>query len=259
MKCKNGLVAAVLLSAAVGSAEAQTRTIIGRVTDFYSGEPIPEGHVSVKGMSIGDNLRPDGVFVLHVPVREVTIVVSSDGYRTREVAIPIDQEAVIIALDVAGIELKQVVVSGRATGVHRRHLSTSNATVSGEDINRVPAASIEQALQGKVAGSDIQRNSGVPGGDFQVRLRGLTTILGSVSPLYILDGTILGDPSILGGTSAITGVPARVPSRIADLNPNDIASIEILKGAAASTMYGSKGANGVVIIRTRRGRGRPRE
>jgi TonB-dependent SusC/RagA subfamily outer membrane receptor len=121
----------------------------------------------------------------------------------------------------------------------------------------VPAASLEQGLQGKVPGADIQYNSGTPGGDLQLRLRGVTSILGSVAPLYVLDGTILSDASVPIGTATITGGDDFVPSRIADLNPNDIASIEILKGAAATTLYGSKGSNGVVVIKTKRGRRNP--
>ena len=241
---------ALVLAAGVGPLQAQTRTIVGRITDFRSAKPIPHGQVSVEGLAIQDLVRPDGVFVLHVPEREVTLLIEVDGYLARDVVVPVDQGVAIVALQPVGFELAEVTV----TGVDQRNLATSAERVSGADVNKVPAASLEQALQGKVPGADIQSNSGTPGGDLQLRLRGVTSILGSVAPLYVLDGVILSDASVPIGTSTITGGDDFVPSRFADLNPYDIESIEILKGAAATTLYGSKGSNGVVVIKTKRGR-----
>jgi TonB-dependent SusC/RagA subfamily outer membrane receptor len=215
-----------------------------------SAKPIPHGHVTVEGLLIEDLVRPDGVFVLHVPIREVTLLIEAEGYLARDVVVPVDQEVAIVALQPVGFELEEITV----TGVDRRHLATSAERVSGADVNRVPAASLEQALQGKVPGADVQSNSGTPGGDLQLRLRGVTSILGSVQPLYVLDGVVLSNAAVPVSTSTVTGGEDFIPSRIADLNPYDIASIEILKGAAATTLYGSKGSNGVVIIKTKRGR-----
>ncbi len=229
----------------VSVAHGQTRTVSGRVTDARSAQPIAVGEVSVQGTGIRDRLRPDGVFVLRVPLRDVTLVVRSLGYRARAITVPRYQETAFIELAPDPFELEGVVVSGRAT---------STVTLSGRDVYRVPAASLEEALQGKVAGVDIQQNSGAPAGDLQLRLRGVTTLLGAVSPLYVVDGTIVSGVSVGAGMAAVTGGQEPVPNRIVDLNPWDIESIEILKGAAAATMYGSKGSNGVVIIRTRRGR-----
>src|SRR6185503_13419742 len=120
--------------------------------------------------------------------------------------------------------------------------------------------------QGKLAGANLQFNSGAPGGGAQIRLRGISTINGQASPLFVMDGVILSNVAIGSGSNAITSaaagantIPQEDPvNRIADLNPNDIESIEVLKGASAAALYGSKAANGVVIITTKRGRaGKP--
>ncbi len=248
------LLAAIgMLGAAVSPAHAQTRMVSGRVLDAHSGRHVSVGSVSIKGATVRDRLRPDGVFVLHAPSGEVTLIVQSEGYRSRSVSVPVTQETVFVSLIPDFVELDGMTVGESGNRADR---ATSTATVRGRDIDQVPAANVKQALQGKVAGVDIQSNSGVPGGDLQLMLRGVSTLLGAVSPLYVVDGAIVSNASVADGASAVTGGQGSVPGRIADLNPNDIESIEILKGAAASAMYGSKGSNGVVIIRTKRGGGR---
>jgi TonB-dependent SusC/RagA subfamily outer membrane receptor len=250
MKYKAGLLVGILTVAAVGLLEAQTRTVIGRVTDHITARPVSYGQVKVEGLRISDNVRPDGVFVVRVPIREVTLLIEVDGYHSRSVILPVDQQAAIIAMMPFGYELDEVSV----TAAGQRPLTASTATVSGEEMSRVPAQSLEQALQGRVPGADVQQNSGTPGGDLQLRLRGVTTILGSVAPLYILDGTVLASETGSIALSTVTAGQDFMPSRVTDLNPNDIESIEILKGASATTLYGSRGSNGVVIIKTKRGR-----
>ncbi len=250
MRSWNMLVAAGMLGIGISTAEAQSRTVSGRVIDEYTGKPLTRGTVSIEGAAIHDRLRPDGVFVVHAPPRDVTLTFRSEGYRRRSVAVSVLEETVFMSLVPEAFELEGTVVSGHAA---RRNRATSTATVQARDINQVPAASVKQALQGKVPGADIQYNSGVPGGDLQLRLRGATTLLGAVSPLYVVDGVIVSDAPISSGAAGVLGGQTALPGRIADLNPNDIESIEILKGAAASAMYGSKGSNGVVIVRTKRG------
>src|SRR5262249_12813669 len=121
---------------------------------------------------------------------------------------------------------------------------------------------VEGAMVGKVSGANLQSNSGAPGGGMQLRLRGISTINGQSSPLYVIDGVIISNVAVPSGINAITAAAAggnsanqdnRV-SRVADLNPNDIESVEVLKGASAAALYGSKAANGVVIITTKRGK-----
>jgi TonB-dependent SusC/RagA subfamily outer membrane receptor len=236
----------LFLFASSGAAQTQTRTIVGRVVDARTGRPVSSGQVSVKGTKLRDRLRPDGVFVIRPQVsnRNVVLVIRGDGYSRHEIAVAGDKGAVFIRLTADRVELEPLAfTAGAATG-----------TVEGERLQGpgAPATSVLQALQGKVAGMDIQGNSGVPAGDLQLRLRGVNTILGPVSPLFVVDGVVLSTAAVGGGVGAVTGGFDAGVNRILDLNPADIESIEILKGARAS-MYGSRGANGVVLIRTKRG------
>ncbi len=244
------LVAVGMLGVGVSAAEAQTRTVSGRVIDARTQRPISAGSVSIKGAAIRDHLRPDGVFVLHVPLRDVTLIIQSDGYRRHTVTVTASEETAFVSLVPDLVTVEGVVVVGSTAD--RANRATSTTTLRARDIDKVPAASITQALQGKVAGADIQNNSGVPGGDLQLTLRGVTTLSGATSPLYVVDGVIVSNTAIASGAATVTGGQESRPGRVSDLNPNDIERIEILKGAAASAMYGSRGANGVVIITTRR-------
>jgi TonB-dependent SusC/RagA subfamily outer membrane receptor len=251
----------ILLLLSVALAEAQSRTVVGRVFDTITKEPVRTGEVVAKGVDAKDQIRPDGVFVLHVPQGgDLEILVRSIGYRQRTVRLSADRETILIELEPDVLELEGVFVTGHGTQ-RRQLLATSQSHINGVDLVNVPAATIEQALEGKVAGADIHQNSGTPGGDIQVRLRGVTTIHGSARPLYIIDGVIFNSQSIGSGASAITAGQIPASSRVADLNPYDVQSVEVLKGAAATALYGSRGSNGVVIIKTKRGRsgGRPRE
>jgi TonB-dependent SusC/RagA subfamily outer membrane receptor len=243
----------------------QAMTILGQVTDRRTGEPLAVGLVSVKGTELSDRLRPDGVFVLEVPTFPVTLVVSSLGYRTEEVQLAPFQKVVKVDLDVDALELERLVVTGRATEMERRHLANAVAALGEDRINMIPAGVLEETLHGKVAGLQIKQSSAAPGGGNMLRLRGISSIFGPAGPLYVLDGVIVSDARMDIGMNAIslaegTDVIAAarhdgIPNRIADLNPNDIASIEILRGAAATVMYGSRGARGVVVIKTKRGGG----
>ncbi len=238
------IVGTLFLFASSGAAQAQTRTIVGRVVDARTGRPVSSGQVWVKGTKLRDRLRPDGVFVIRPQVsnRNVVLVIRGDGYPRHEIAVAGDKETVFVRLMAERVGLEPLAFrAGAATG-----------SVEGERLQGAPATSVLQALQGKMAGMDIQGNSGVPAGDLQLRLRGVNTILGSVSPLFVVDGVMLSNAAVGGGVGAVTGGFEAGFNRILDLNPADIESIEILKGAMAS-MYGSRGANGVVLIRMKRG------
>jgi TonB-dependent SusC/RagA subfamily outer membrane receptor len=189
------------------------------------------------------------------------------GYRSVDRALTPDIAEVNVSLERDVLQLETQVVTGEATSVARRNVANDVAVVSAQDLERAPTPTIENALQGKVAGAYIQANSGAPGGGMQVQLRGVTTINASVDPLYVIDGVIVSNEAIAPNTNAITEASGganpsltqdNAVNRIADLNPADIERIEILKGASASAIYGSKAANGVVIITTKQGvAGRP--
>lgn len=248
-------------------AHSMTRNISGRVAARASGQGIATAQISVLGTGLGTLTDPEGRFEIQVPAREVTLMVQRIGFRTAEVVVPLDQAQVEILMEVDFLGLDEIVVTGRATGTPRRNLPHAVSSLNQEELNRVPTTSMEQQLYGKIAGANIQSNTHAPGGGMQVRLRGPSTFIGSHTPLYVVDGVIVSDVTVPSGVHQVTassGNPVagsrqdNAPNRIADLNPNDIESIEILKGASASAIYGSKANNGVVIIRTRQGQtGRP--
>jgi TonB-linked SusC/RagA family outer membrane protein len=225
--------------------------------------------VTVVGSRITAVTRPNGTFVIpNAPSGSVTLLFRGIGFRGKEVLVGAGESMVEVALGRDVFRLEEVVVTGQATGVLRRNLANAVATVTASDLGSVPTASVEQQLQGKVAGADIQTNSGAPGGGVQVRLRGITSFNANAEPLYVVDGVVVSDAAIpsnqnevtaaAGGSNPSLTQDAQV-NRIADLDPNDIATIEILKGASASAIYGGRASNGVVIITTRRGQvGAPR-
>ena len=157
----------------------------------------------------------------------------------------------------------EVVVTGLVSTVKRRNAANSVASVSGDDLVNAPTQTLDQALSGQFAGVNIRRNSGAPGGGVNVNLRGQSTLTGSTQPLYVIDGVIVNNDANQSGidvVTAATGAGSARPqgqptNRIGDINPNDIESIEVLKGASAAAIYGAKASNGVIIIKTKRGRG----
>ena len=266
MGAKWGVLAAVLLGGLIGvngPAWAQGRTLSGTVKDSLTGEGIEAARISVQGSTIVGSSNRVGEFTLTgVPAGAVTLLVRAVGYRRREVPVDPGTTSVAVALSKDVFHMEEIVVTGQATGIERRNLANAVATIGSEDLSTHPTASLEQQLQGKVAGADISTNSGAPGGGVQVRLRGVTSINATAEPLYVVDGVIMSDIAIASNANAITGAAGGSnPSltqdgqvnRIADLNPAEIESIEILKGASAAAIYGGRAANGVVIIHTKRG------
>ena len=257
-----------MLCGAPDPAGAQTRVVTGSVSDATTGQPVSGAAVAVAGTALGAFTNDDGNFSVAVAPGEVALEVTMLGYQPAAVAVPAGVDNVDVALRMDVLNLDEVVVTGQATGVSRRNLANAVSSVSARELDRVPAASVEQALRGKVAGANIQSNSGAPGGGMQLQLRGVSTILGSHRPLYVVDGVIVSDQTIPSGVHTVTvsssnpirgGSQDNSANRISDLNPYDIESIEILKGASAAAIYGSKANNGVIVIRTKRGRvGAPR-
>ena len=171
-----------------------------------------------------------------------------------------------MALEPDVFKLEEIVITGQATGVENRNLANAVSTVSGAELTRAPTPTVESALQGKIPGATIQANSGAPGGGLQVNLRGVSTIIGDIEPLYVVDGIPVSDVAIPNGANAVTAAQAggnprnqdNPVNRIADINPEDIEKIEVLKGGSAAAIYGSKATNGVIFITTKRGQvGKP--
>lgn len=263
MKIRTLLFSAIaLLSASV--ADAQQRRITGRVTAEGSTTPQPLGAASVTviGTTTGTYTSDDGRFSILAPSTTVTLRVRRIGYSAKTVVVPAGTNDVAIVLAKDVMQLETQVVTGTATVVSSANAANAVSVVSSEQLNRVSAPTVDNALQGKVAGAIISENSGAPGGGTQVQLRGVSTILGAYSPLYVVDGVIVNNGTIASGANVISGAAGgnfsssqdQSVNRIADLNPNDIESIQILKGPSASSIYGSKGTNGVILITTKQGR-----
>jgi TonB-linked SusC/RagA family outer membrane protein len=254
------------LLASVPGLSAQVREVAGRVTNEQTGQGVSEAVISVQGTGIAVRSAADGRFVFNIPDGDQLLIVRAIGFKRDSVAVPALERTVEIALEPDPFKLEEVVVTGQSTGIEKRNLPNAVATVSASELTRAPTGTLESALQGKIPGSLIQANSGAPGGGIQVNLRGVSTINGDINNLFVIDGIVISNDAIPNGANAVTGAQTggnprnqdNPVNRIADLNPQDIERIEVLKGASAAAIYGAKASNGVIIITTKRGQqGRP--
>jgi TonB-linked SusC/RagA family outer membrane protein len=212
-----------------GNVLAQSR-VTGKITDKANGDPVIGASVKEKGTANATSTDLDGNFSLNTADANATLVINYIGYATREIALN-GRTTLDVALEEDTGIMEEVVVIGY--GIQRKSdLTGSVGTVKSKDLERIPTASVEQALQGKVAGLYVSPASGQPGSGATIRIRGTGT-LNNASPLFVVDGMLLDDISFL--------------------NPQDIASVEVLKDASATAIYGNRGANGVIIITTKRG------
>ena len=262
-----GLLVIFALAFGASPAWAQTRVVTGRVTSGATGQGIGRANVSVVGTVIVAVTNDRGEYSLAAPDGPVRLLARAVGFKRRQVAITADQDRADIALDQDVFNLEAVVVTGQATAVAQQNLANAVATIAPEVLTRAPTATVENALQGKIPGALVQSNSGAPGGGAQITLRGVSTINGSVNPLIVVDGLVISNDAIASNMNAVTAAAGggnasnqdNPVNRLADLNPADIANVEVLKGASAAAIYGSEAANGVIIITTKRGQtGAPR-
>lgn len=231
---------------------AQTKSISGTVKD-EKGLPVTGASVLVKGSTTGTSTDASGIFKLTVPAATKSLIISYVGYVTEEVLIPSSNE-VEISIKPEGTVLSDVVVVGYGT-VRKKDLTGSVATVKEKDFNKGNFTSPDQLIQGKVAGVQVLNNSGQPGGAATVKIRGNSSIRAGSQPLYVVDGVPLDGREARPGVSVPGGVgnsPAGNPLNF--INPNDIASMDVLKDASATAIYGSRAAYGVIIITTKRGK-----
>lgn len=231
------------LLSAVSSAIAQGRTVTGKVT--ADGGELPGVTVVVKGTGSGTATDVSGHYSIDVPARGATLVFSFVGMATQEVAIG-NRTTVDVALKPDAKALSEVVVVGYGTQA-KADLTGSIARITGKEIENLPISSIEQGLQGRTPGVYINTGSGKLGQGVQIRVRGSASVSASNQPLYVVDGI----PVTSQDLSTTTDEPT---NPIADIDPNDIASFEILKDAAAAAIYGSRASNGVVLITTKKGK-----
>ena len=252
------LVAALgsVLLAAPLAGQAGTGIISGRVIDSASQQPLVSATIRVIGTTLGALTRNDGGYTISgVRPGPQQIRVTRIGFAAQVRPVTVTAGATVtadFALAAQASVLSEVVVTGY--GAQRREAITGSvSTVGADEANVGVIANANQLLQGRVAGVQMTTNSGEPGGGAQVRIRGGTSIQASNNPLYVVDGVPLQDESTVASAS-ISGVNAALPRNpLNSINPNDIESITVLKDASATAIYGSRGANGVVLVQTKRG------
>lgn len=236
-------------------------TATGRVTDA-AGQGIAGATIAMIGGG-GAATDVDGNYRIQVSGASATLVISYVGYKsvTVQVSSTAANADVTLEEDFAGLD--EVIVSGLATNVKRSNLANAVSSISSNElVGTTVQSSMDAALYGKLTGVNIIANSGAPGGGTTVKLRGITTLNGSSQPLYIVDGVYYDNSSFAANTNFISKAAGQgsasnqdnPSNRVADLDPEDIERIEVLKGASAAAMYGSRAGAGVVIITTKRGR-----
>ena len=229
-----------------------SQTIIkGKVVDGKTTEPVIGASVALKSSTSGTLTDLNGTFTLQVTkALPVTLSISLVGYKTREIDVYDAEESIIVSLNENSNFLDEVVVTGY-TSQQRRSVSGAISSINiSEGIKETAASGFDQLLQGKAPGVQISSNTGVPGGGVTFRVRGSNSINAGVDPLYIIDGVFISNSNLIS-----TGMGGQTQSNpLSDINPSDIENITVLKDANATAIYGSLGANGVVIITTKRGR-----
>ena len=259
MGAVRGLVAAVVAVAALaGTVRAQgtTGSASGRVVDSTAQQPLSNVTVSVVGTQIGGLTRPDGRYFLNgIPAGAQRLRVTRIGFAAQERAVTITGGGTAtedFTLTAVAATLSEVVVTGY--GSQRREAITGSvSTIQADDANKGVISNPNQLVQGRVTGVNMVTNNGEPGGGAQIRIRGGTSLSASNDPLYVVDGVPLAnDNPVPNGTDL--GYDHALPrSPLNSINPSDIESITILKDASATAIYGSRGANGVILIQTKRG------
>ena len=258
---KKGMYFSFVLLLLSGSLLAQV-TVSGKITGA-DGKGIPFVSVQIKNTTIGSASGADGAYSFDANVKpgSYTLVFSGVGLKTSEQSITVGTGKTVTAdavLTADALNMDEVVVTGTSAGTTKKQLGSYVSTVKADQLNKGATGNVLAALQGKTAGAQIIQNSGDPGGGISVRLRGISSVNSSSEPLYIVDGVIVNN-----ATTRVTNTSANYDgqnfigtvgqNRMADINPNDIERIEVLNGAAAAAIYGSRANAGVIQIFTKRG------
>lgn len=252
---KTGFLLVFILALSICTGMAQTRILTGKVSSSEDKQPLPGVSISVKGTTTGTISDMNGNYAITVPQTAKTLVFSFVGMIPQEIEInSVSKIDVILKSDVIGIG--EVVVTAMGIKRDKKALGYSVSEFKAEDFGNVGSDDATKALQGKVSGVSISAGSGAPGASTRVLVRGLSSITGSNQPLYVVDGVPINNSFNSGNaTENSMNANAKVDfgNTASDLNPADIETISVLKGAAASNLYGSRAANGVIMITTKRG------
>lgn len=251
----------LLLMLLIPSVLFAQETISGKTINEETGQAIPFVNVLEQGTTNGTTSDLEGNFSIEVTSLPTSLVFSYLGFETQEILVT-DTSPLTVSFTEDAAALDEVVVTGLATSIKRSNSANAVASISAQElVGTTTPPTLDGALYGKFPGAIVSANSGAPGGGMSVKLRGATSIQGNTQPLYIVDGVYVDNSSIPSGLNAVSKAAAGGSSsnqdnpsnRIADINPDDIENIEILKGASAAAIYGNRAAAGVVIITTKRG------
>jgi TonB-linked SusC/RagA family outer membrane protein len=233
---------------------AQQKTVTGTVTDDKN-SPLPGATIRLKNTNVAAVSDNKGNFSLSVPDANGTLVFSFTGMETREVKIQ-NRSKVDLSMQFSNTNLSDVVVVGYGI-VRKRDLTGTVATVKGADLTKSAINSLEQGLQGRMSGVAVTQNDAAPGGGISIQIRGVNTLLGSSEPLYVIDGVPVANARASlkqAGPQEENHIIMTNTNVLSSISPADIESIEVLKDASATAIYGSRGANGVVLVTTKKGK-----
>ncbi|WP_025146492.1 SusC/RagA family TonB-linked outer membrane protein [Pedobacter jeongneungensis] len=231
-------------------AQNTSKVVTGTVYD-EKGETLPGVGIQVKGTTLTTSTNIEGKYSINLPSGSNILVFRFVGLATQEITIGSKMQ-VSVTLKSVNTNLSDVVVIGYGT-VKRKDLTGAVSRVTREELTKDAPANVLQAMQGKVAGVNVTQNDGAPGAALSIRVRGSNSFLGGTEPLYVIDGIPFNSSSSSSTPKAIGGDEKQTLNAMSFINPNDIESIDVLKDASATAIYGSRGANGVVLITTRKG------
>jgi TonB-linked SusC/RagA family outer membrane protein len=251
---KTGFLLVFILALSILNGIAQTRIITGTVTSSEDELPIPGVSVLAKGTSIGTVTDKNGIFSIAIPQTSKTLVLSFVGMETQEIAIT-NESNLQVMLVPATYEVDEVVVTALGISKEKKSLTYSATEVKSDELVKSNEANIVSALSGKVAGVQVSNSSGMAGGSSRILIRGVSSLQGNNQPMFVVDGVPFSneefnfdendeDQALFYGSTSNTGI---------DIDPNQIESMTVLKGAAATALYGSRAANGVILITTKSG------
>lgn len=237
----------LFLAMGMGVVSAQSSKVTGKVLD-ENGEPVIGASIIVKGTTVGTVTDFDGNFTLDVPSDGKQLVVSFIGMRSQEVNVASNVSVRLLA-DTQNLD--EVVVTAMGIKRERKALGYAAQDLKSDDLNKSGTTSLANAIQGKLTGVDIRQSSGAPGASAQITIRGARSFDGNNQPLYVIDGMPINTAADFDTGNSVSG--ANYADRSIDINPEDIETINVLKGQAASALYGIRASNGVIVITTKRG------
>ena len=249
----------LLLVCVTAWAQGQPVTITGKVTDADNQQPLPGVTIRIEGTNIGTATDSEGNYKLLAEVNPAgyTLIASFIGYKTVKTAVTFESTTYELNFSLGEdiLSLDEIIVTGLGTTSEKKKIGNLVSRVSQKDLKDIASPNAISSLSGRISGAVVTQNSGDPGGGFSVILRGISTVNGSAEPIFVVDGNIINNSSNnvinLNADAQATGFQAG-QNRLIDINPNDIESIEVLKGASAAAVYGSLASNGVVLITTKK-------